>query len=58
MLLSPNVPILTILKSFYTGYKFTKYQCHCPRHSRLSLLAFTSDLRLAKILKTELLKEL
>ena len=33
MSLSLNVPILTA-ESFYTGYKFTKYQCHCPRPSR------------------------
>ncbi len=56
MSLSLNVPILTA-KIFYTGYKFTKYQCHCPRPfttDRFS--AFTTDLRLAKILKTKLSK--
>jgi hypothetical protein len=31
MSLSLNVPIL-MAESFYTVYKFTKYQCHCPLH--------------------------
>ncbi len=57
MSLSLNVPILTA-KNFYTGYKFTKYQCHCPRPSRStsSRPSRPIDLRLAKILKTKLCK--
>ena len=57
MSLSPNVPILTA-KNFYTGHKCAKYQCHCPSSAFTTdkFSAFTTDLRLAQILKTKLSK--
>jgi hypothetical protein len=36
MSLSLNVRILA--ESFYTVYKLTKYQCHCPFHCWICLL--------------------
>ncbi len=56
MSLSLNVPILTA-KSFYTGYKFTKISMSLSSaFTTDKFSAFASDLRLAKILKTELSK--
>ena len=56
MSFSLNVPILTA-KSFYTGYKFKKYVNSLSSvFTTDKFSAFTTDLRLAKILKTELSK--
>ena len=56
MSLSLNVPILTA-KSFYTDYKFTKISMSLSStFTTDKFSAFASDLRLAKILKTELSK--
>ena len=45
MFLSLNVTILTA-GSFYTVYKFTKYQCHCHLHDpNATTAASTAALR-------------